>query len=543
MVKKTSIAFLALAALGILVTGCSSDESSVTASSSGDSTTSETGDSSSIDSSSGDSSTSSSTSSGTPIEGAQQPSVSDPQGERSSLNELRATSDTNGLPSLGQANILVVPVNFADDNESFLLSDTEADDLEDAYFGASGSVASYYSTSSYGNLSLDGVVSPIVTLPETVDTYGFKAYYYSIESVIAEITEYVYDYLFVETGTYDIEDFDADDDGKVDYISLCYSWPNTASVENETLQVLLSYLLVDGEVFHDSLGSSVLVNSASWSSARISSAEGSGDRLARYVYTSGLSLGLDDYSDSTVSDFSGISRAPLGHVDAMDGYGGDHNPFSKYQLGWVEPTVITPSNVGADGTTLTIGASVASDDVILLSYEDQGEFGEYLLIDLYSPTSLNEYSANNNNTEGRKNFSEAGIRVYKVDSRLAYLHNDWYYNLYDEPDFASGETYRYAYSNDSVNPLYDYGITSNYALVELLDASGSNRHMTDESIELTNDSLFHQGDTFGGESIIPGFYEDFKFDGDGFDGEYLGLAFTVDSLSSTSATITITEAE
>ncbi len=526
MVKKTSVAILALAAIGLLA-GCAGDDSSLSDSSTTDSTAS-----------AGDSSTTT----GTPIAGAEQPSVTDPQGERSLLNDLRATSDTNGLPSLGQANILVVPVNFNDDNETFILSDDEADDLDEAYFGASDSIASYYSTSSYGNLSLDGVVSPIVTLPETVDTYAFTAYYYGLEEVIAQITEYVYDYLFVETGTYDIADFDADDDGKVDYISLCYSWSNTASVDNSTLQTLLGYLLDDGEIFHDSLGDDILVNSASWSSARVSAAEGNEDRLARYVYTSGLSLGLEDYSDSTVSDFSGLARAPLGHIDAMDGYGGDHNPFSKYQLGWTDPTVITPANVGASGTTLTINASVNSDDVILLSYEDQGEFGEYLLIDLYSPTSLNEYSANNNNTEGRKNFSEAGIRVYKVNSNLAYLYNDWYYEFEDEYDFTSGEEYTYAYSNDSVNPLYDYGITENFALCELLDASGSNRHMTDESVELSNDSLFHEGDTFGGESIIPGFYEDFKFDGSGYDGEYLGLTFTIDSLSSTSATITIREA-
>ncbi len=530
--KKTSIAVLALAALGLMVTGCSGDESSTSESSSSGSSadTSETGTSSS---------TSSST--GTPIEGAEQPSVSDPQGERSALNELRATSDTNGLPSLGQANILVVPVNFNDDNESFILSDTEADDLDSAYFGESGSVASYYSTSSYGNLSLDGVTSPVVTLPETIDTYGFKAYYNGIDAVIAEITQYIYNYLFVETGTYAIAHFDADDDRMCDNNSLSYSWPGSHSVSNSTLATILEYLIVDETAFHADFSSDVLVNSASWSSARVSSAEGSQDRLARYVYTVGRSLGLDDYSDSTVSDISGIARAPLGHIDAMDGFGGDHNPFSKYQLGWVEPTVVTPANVG-NGQTITINASVSSDDVILLSYEDQNEFGEYLLIDLYSPTSLNEYSANNTNTEGRYNFSEAGIRVYKVDSRLAYLHNDWYYNLYEEPDFTSDDVYSYAYSNDSVNPLYDYGIPADYALVELLDSSGSNRHMTDEDVELSNESLFHAGDTFGGESIVSGFYEDFCFDGAAYNGEALGLTFTIDSLSSTQATITIEEA-
>ena len=108
-------------------------------------------------------------------------------------------------------------------------------------------------------------------------------------------------------------------------------------------------------------------------------------------------------------------------------------------------------------------------------------------------------------------------------------------------DFASGEfedglIYDFAYSNSSYNLYSIYGIGDNFALCELLDATGANRHMANP-IVLGDDALFHQGDVFGGESEFAGFYEDFRFDGNGVNGPELGLTIEVESVDASGASL------
>ena len=55
-----------------------------------------------------------------------------------------------------------------------------------------------------------------------------------------------------------------------------------------------------------------------------------------YIHETGHMLGLIDY-------YSDNSSAPAGMVDMMDFNIGDHNAYSKFSLGWVNPRIATKS--------------------------------------------------------------------------------------------------------------------------------------------------------------------------------------------------------
>ena len=123
------------------------------------------------------------------------------------LNEIRRSQNKVGLPAMGKANLLVVPINFKNDvdyqklnrNVDITISDKDIININDAFFGKDRdypSIKEYYSSSSFGKLELDGVVSPVVTLPKEYTDYLTKSYLTTPKQVISEIVEYVYDYLF-----------------------------------------------------------------------------------------------------------------------------------------------------------------------------------------------------------------------------------------------------------------------------------------------------------------------------------------------------------
>ena len=81
------------------------------------------------------------------------------------------------LPSLGNPNILVIPVDFSD--YTFVEAGAKSNEaarerIEDAYFGERNddelheSLRSYYKKSSYGQLDITGVVTPVIRAPRYI---------------------------------------------------------------------------------------------------------------------------------------------------------------------------------------------------------------------------------------------------------------------------------------------------------------------------------------------------------------------------------------
>lgn len=457
------------------------------------------------------------------------------------------------MPSLGEVNLLVVPIVFPEDDE-FPFDEKMASSLKDFFFGNNGtlpSVKDFYEQSSQENLILNGVVSPIITLEQSRDAAASVIYSQGVDAYLSSLTNYVYNYLFTaSTRTYDPAMFDGDGNGKIDGLVLVnplwssmfvdYGDNSANALASDYTRFSNTYSApVDSMTYisyFDSLLPAVYLMQAG-----IPYYQDSDTHF--FINAIGAMMGLESYYDFTGTSM-GTYRAPLAMTDRMDGYIGDHNPFSKYQLGWLAPKeMITPASVSEEGTTIT----VHKNELVLLSYDDVDLYGEYLILDLYTPTGLDAADAKYPYIYGRSTFSKAGIRLYEVDSTLVREENGLYLPYSGTPDYEStyvasnGSSkeygYYYRHSNEGVNPLSSYGIIDSEPLLSLLSKNGSNRHLTDMNVALTDDDLFHQGDSFTGNGV-PGFYEGFTFDS----GKELGLTFTVDSLSNDGATITIRRA-
>jgi len=486
-------------------------------------------------------------------------SVKNPTGDFSSpINKLRKSQGNQALPSKGEANILVVPICFSGDitSTTYAYSTSDLKQLETSYFALdllnsedAPSVREYYAISSNNELNLTGVVTPVVTLPESYVNYLYSAIYStSYAQAKYDIMSYVYDYLFVQTETYYLKDFDSDDDGRIDNIVLAYSYP---SLEDDTYfstdSTYVNQFFSSDTFLHEDFSSfedeSIPVNSFTFTSGRYTSsylidASGGASKAQHdsheYIKNIGRAIGLEEYSDNT-GNSSGVYRSPLGETDVMEIAIGEQNPFSLYLMGYQEPTKVLSGSLDENGTSLSLSAS---SPTILLANEDDGAFGEYLLINFYDPSSaINKFDAEGPYYLGHAALGEHGIKVYKVDSRLAKKY-DGYYHLYDAaPSFLEGDVYDFAFTNNYVNDHAEEGITYNFPLVELLKKDETNRHMLDSNNPYAATDMFYQGDVFGDEDSVSRFYYDFSFDGRGLSQNRLGASFEVTSLSKDGATI------
>ena len=494
-----------------------------------------------------------------------QPTLKNPIGKFGTLNELRRSQNKVGLPSGGDANILVVPINFKDDVEiqeaigyenDITFTDDDIKGIEETYFNEKNSfgypsVSSFYKTSSFGKLNLSGVVSPVVTLPDTYTSYLMKSGTSTLLDAYNLIIDYVYNYLFVETKTYYIGDFDSDNDKRVDAISLVCNYSYSLTFSNTSIDTLHKEFVGPNNVyFSDTIKdiNKTPVNSYSLiaDSFRTPLYLNHDSRL--YISLIGQMIGLDCYEDRILNPQSGTMRAPLGYLDVMSGATGDHNSFSKFQLGWIEPKFIKADDISDDGLQVTINSAVTSGESIILYNNNKSMFGEYLIIDLYNPKKgVNAFDSVNASAYGKKLFSRNAVRVYQVDSRLVRGYGNSYASYNEEPKFdelvalPNGEqvsyTYNYAYTNNSVNNYASFGF-KNYPLVSLLSKNGSNRHLTYYGTELKVNDMFLEGDIFGANNQINGFYKDFSFHGNGNNNSKLNITFEITSIQDEQATIT-----
>ncbi len=482
---------------------------------------------------------------------AVQPSVKNPQGELSDLNKMRVSQDNFGLPSKGEANILVVPVSIDQKNDFY--SDSLLETINATFFKTGNdypSVYQYYRDSSFKSLELTGVVSQEVHLEDSLS--DLILYYNSNnkDALMQRIVNYVYNYLFVETETYYVGDFDSNDDRLVDNIAIVFNYSYDTSIDlgNDTMNSLYLSMFKPTVGFHSSFSSSdsPAVNSYISAAGNLALYNGKADS---HVINNliGQCIGLDDYSDLT-GNSNNVYRSPLGYMDIEDGYVSDQNSFSKYQLGWIEPKAIKYSDIASQTMTIELEPAISSGDALTLYVGDKSKYGEYLIIDYYTIEGVNDYDSQTSSVYGTTLYSKPGIRVLKADSRLVRGYEGNYYEYYEEPDFTvkadlgNGKNvdyvYDYAYTNSWTNSYSSNGITGTYPLISFLSKDGINRHCV-SSQTVSQADLFKKGDVFGSEDQIDGFYKDFAFDGNGVEGEKLGISFEVTDLTDEKATLTL----
>jgi len=428
-------------------------------------------------------------------------------------------------PTVGEVPILIIPISFSDYPCESLPGGCLGvkRDIEIAFFGRPEqttwqSVASFYETSSYGQLQFHGEVTewytPTVTAKNLIDGADNS-------SIIMNVVRPAIDWVR-ETSIDDLTRYDTDSDGFLDTVYFIYSLPANVDepIYEDPNRLFWAYTSYDsGTTRNLALPGAFHFG---WSSYDFMYKDGYYDRdeLGRilrdendkpvfqpymdeddtfavdahtFIHEIGHFMGLPDYYtyDSELGDWGSTGAA-----DMMDYNVGDHNGFSKALLGWIKPTVVT------DTSTLFIRPLVESGDVIIVPiHYDRTLLDEYLLIEYYRPESLNERDSLYQ-FAGRypKTFSTPGIKIYHVDARVgryAYREGRWQFDNYVESYGFRTDTIYFGLAHS--NTASRSGVNQN-KLIHLLEADGRNsfRHGS----FATNASLFQPGQTFG-SNVFP----------------------------------------
>ncbi|MDY0101003.1 MAG: immune inhibitor A domain-containing protein [Bacilli bacterium] len=407
------------------------------------------------------------------------------------------------ISSLKTNKLLVIPIDFDDYPSSNLEEGTEGslEVIKNAFFGqnennAWRSVAGYYNESSYGKFILDGKV-----------TNWFRSSYLASDivnnSAKANVVRNIYNeaLAWYEDNYDDLSSFYVDgvrSNGIPVY--LIYSHPS-ASGEGARNKMFWAFTINQNNTL------------ACWSSYHLTYLKYGKPDTHTYIHEVGHLFGLVDYYNT-----DGLAYGPTGRVDMMDYSVGDHTGYSKMLLNWTRPYYVLGD------ATITIRPFYVSGDLILIKNEwNYTAMDEYLLIEFYSPNGLNAYDSRVFNNESYL-MSKAGIKVYHVDARLAFLTNN---NLAQTIGYVSDGLY----NKEEVRLGIIHSNTSsttyqNNRLYHLLEKSGENSFLNGHFA--TNETLFYKGDSFGLET-----FENYKLN----DNTLLGYTFNIDELTNTYATI------
>ena len=343
-----------------------------------------------------------------------------------------------GTPTVGSPAVLVIPVDFSDRTAQSLGFSLEKLNL--AFLGAAGttdsfSVQEYYSIASYGKLDLDITVLDFWFRPEHNSTYYANAtmdYYGSRVEIGDQII--LHEALSYLATIMDLSRFDSDNNGYIDSVVLiqtleigdddfhwAYRYWNIYTDGNDELYKY------DGVCANDYMWASYLFMQETTDRAgNVTYDDTNAINTYTYIHEFGHILGADDYYDTA------YEADPMGGLDIMDAMLGDHNAYTKFNLGWISTSrlVVTDTSI-----TLTLEAFAKSGETILLAmdWDDAlGAYQEYFVIVYYTAEGLNGGDGGY--------FARDGIVVYHVNATLfcEEVEGEIYYDVYNNNTSPSG---------------------------------------------------------------------------------------------------------
>lgn len=463
---------------------------------------------------------------------------------------------TDFCPSIGNPKLLIIPVWFTDSGNYIYSNkkETVRDDIRKAYLGSQSetgwhSVASFYQIESAGKCKLNGTVSEWYECGD-----ASSKYYKSLDNTLSLVRK-AENWYFDNHKSDKRTDYDSDSNGYLDGIMLIYGSPDYVSMSNKNADNMWAYCYwlsngggnpnypMSNAFFWASYD--FMYSAGSKAIKQAGTTYGHGDNTYcgvdahTYIHEMGHVFGLDDYYD-----YSKEGYCPAGGLTMQDYNVCGHDPYSTIALGWTDPMIIDQT------TTVNLSPFQNNHDVILLSPNYTGSpFDEYILIEYYTPNGLNEFDCQHKYSSFDKGPSNSGIRIWHIDSRLAYYKYDYQtmnwsldpYTLDVVPtkgnDYVPIIAFTNSYQNsDHETPLGQYNEEYyNYNLLQLIrnDASAGifNKNY------MTNYDMFYAGDSFTISAFNKQFVKSTKLN----NGKALGWSVRINDINSSSANITITK--
>ena len=382
--------------------------------------------------------------------------------------------DWRYLKSTGTQKVLVVPV-YVTEYVSTISWTTIKADIEETMFGdpENGklyweSLASFYSKSSFGKLTITGTVLNQPMGPYTVSQLSSTEDTGAEDICIDNLDSYLNNQGITKT------DYDQDKDGCLDLVMFIYLAPNASNDYSLSQDDFWAYCYSTGYI---GTKSNPKINNYLWASYDFMYEVDGGVKGNKgldahtYIHETGHTLGLDDYYIYE----NNSSYSCTGENIMMASNICDHDAFTKFALGWTTPYVVTGN------CEISLSPSLNNGDSIILyagTKFDDNAFAEYLIFEYYTPNGLNKKDVDNTYSGGVPGNSGSGIRVWHVDARLAYTKNPYD----DEPTFIFVQTYSDFKSNLGTGLVVGYSNSVDYSyvtqnesnpkrLISLVDAS------------------------------------------------------------------------
>lgn len=331
-------------------------------------------------------------------------------------------------PTTGTINGLVIPVDFSD----YPAKKIEQDNLLPDYH----SVSSYYYNSSYGKLNMNFDVLGWQRLKNKSSYYEKSNRYEGEAPGASEIIFEVLSYLQYDL---DLTKYDNDDDGLIDCLYIIYSRPYNS---NSDFWWAFQYTTLENKSFDN-----VLTGYYVFASYEFLFEDNKDCDTITYIHETGHMLGLEDYYDYDTNQ--GFNRGGLGAADMMDYNLGDHNPFSKLAIGWIDNPLLIQLDDN-ESTTINLYNYETTGDIAIIcdNYDStKGIFQDYFLLIYIDPYSL----LNNNNTI----YTKKGVRVYRIHGQLkTYTEGGVSYEYFKYDNSYTNYNLIDSFINNAINPTY-----------------------------------------------------------------------------------------
>ncbi len=357
-------------------------------------------------------------------------------------------------------------------------------------------LSEYMNISSYGLLQIDSFVT---------DWYESEYNYDDIKDSVPE-EDYIEGIVNWAINTYNlnINDFDHDNNGVIDSIIILHtgethrydsyvqaSWGGAVrwTFHNQTKDENYNYIIdTNNPIFVNAITSSI-----SFMYNEVENYNVENSTALTMIHEFSHNFGIVDYY--SLSDENDV----LGNYDMQTSNVGDWNVFSKYAVGWVEPTLVNQDDFANTNTvTFTLDEFAENGSVLLIparNYNYNGTpFDEYIMVELFTPKKLHEFDS----VEYGLN-ETVGVRIYHVNSAMIVIKH---------VDYDTGD---HEYNVSRTN---DYGAQ----IIELIQKGKVNefQDMDFSNNRLSSEDFFYEGDSFDVSEYDEFFYKGLMDSGNEF---------------------------